>query len=72
MWSQLVQTHRTCLYGDVLVTPTLPLHSDEDLPPRLAGSVPYYYDGPETDVEHTVAFGFGPHGLESRVIRRRR
>jgi hypothetical protein len=45
--------------------------TDEDDPnihENLRGNRPYYYDGPEKFVKHTLQFGFGDYGLESRVI----
>lgn len=41
---------------------------DPDIHENLRGNRPYYYDGPERHVRHEVQFGFGDHGLESRVI----
>eukprot|EP01050_Picozoa_sp_SAG11_P015877 SAG11_NODE_2104_length_3818_cov_4.175316_3_plen_141_part_00 len=46
------------------------IYHDEELPLELQGgrSTPYFWDGPEAYVESSVRFGFGPHGLESRVV----
>jgi len=46
------------------------IYHDEELPPELreGRSTPYFWDGPEAYVESSVRFGFGPHGLESRVV----
>ena len=41
---------------------------DPDIHENLRGNRPYYYDGPERHVQHELQFGFGDHGLESRVI----
>ena len=41
---------------------------DPDIHENLRGNRPYYYDGPERHVSHKVIFGFGDHGVESRVI----
>jgi hypothetical protein len=41
---------------------------DPDIHENLRGNRPYYYDGPERHVRHEVQFGFGDHGIESRVI----
>ena len=41
---------------------------DPDIHENLRGNQPYYYDGPERHVRHELQFGFGDHGLESRVI----
>ena len=41
---------------------------DPDIHKNLRGNRPYYYDGPEKYVKHSLQFGFGDHGLESRVI----
>ena len=41
---------------------------DPDIHENLRGNRPYYFDGPERHVDHEVIFGFGDHGIESRVI----
>ena len=41
---------------------------DPDIHENLRGNRPYYFDGPERHVNHEVIFGFGDHGIESRVI----
>lgn len=40
---------------------------DPDLHENLRGNRPYYFDGPERHVRAELQFGFGEHGLESRV-----
>ena len=39
----------------------------DDIYETLRGTQPYYFDGPEKYVQETVEFGFGEHGLETRV-----
>ena len=41
---------------------------DPDIHENLRGNRPYYFDGPERHVNHEVIFGFGDHGIESRVV----
>ncbi len=41
---------------------------DPNIHENLKGNRPYYYDGPERHVRHELQFGFGEHGLESRVV----
>lgn len=68
-------TTRKVEYGSdepqvVMANPII-YRTDEDNPDihkNLRGNRPYYYDGPEKYVKHTIQFGFGDHGLESRVI----
>ena len=41
---------------------------DPDIHENLRGNRPYYFDGPERHVNHEIIFGFGDHGIESRVV----
>ena len=54
----------------VLANPLIYRTDDDDpnIHENLRGNRPYYYDGPERHVQHELQFGFGDHGLESRVI----
>lgn len=40
----------------------------ENLPDGLSETTPYYFDGPEKHVREEIVYGFGPYGLESRVV----
>ena len=45
--------------------------TDEDVPDlheSLRGNRSYYFDGPERFETHERVFGFGPHGLETRIV----
>ena len=41
---------------------------DPDLHESLRGNRSYYFDGPERYETHERVFGFGPHGLETRIV----
>ena len=41
---------------------------ESELPEELIDTTPYYFDGPERHVVEEVKRGFGPYGLESRII----
>ena len=49
----------------VLVNPMI--YGDENLPKRLHGTRPYYFDGPEGQVQEEIVFGFGPYGFQPEV-----
>lgn len=52
----------------VLVNPVIyTVDKPPYLPSELAGSTPYFFDGPEALCDHSVRFGFGAFGVESRV-----
>ena len=41
---------------------------DPDLHESLRGNRSYYFDGPERFETQERVFGFGPHGLETRIV----
>ena len=52
----------------VLANPAIYVRDGEDLPGALKGSRSYYFDGPEQLVKEKLLYGFGAHGLETRIV----
>ena len=51
----------------VLANPIFYRTEGDDLPRVLRGTTPRYFDDPDHHVQDSVVFGFGPHGLETRL-----
>ena len=51
----------------ILANPIIYRTEGADLPDALRGSTPRYFDDPEAHAEDTIVFGFGTHGLETRL-----
>ena len=51
----------------ILANPIIYRTEGEDLPSVLRGTTPRHFDDPEAHADDTVVFGFGSHGLETRL-----
>ena len=51
----------------ILANPIIYRTEGEDLPDALRGTTPRYFDDPEAHAEDSIVFGFGSHGLETRL-----
>ncbi len=51
----------------ILANPIVYRTEGDDLPDALRGTTPRYFDDPEAHAEDTIVFGFGSHGLETRL-----
>ncbi len=51
----------------VLANPIIYRTEGDDLPDALRGTTPRHFDDPEAHAEDSVVFGFGSHGLETRL-----
>ena len=55
--------------GPTVVLANPILYGNDSLPARLKNTTPYtFLDEPAAHVDSSVEFGFGAHGLESRLI----
>ena len=51
----------------ILANPIVYRTEGDDLPNVLRGTTPRYFDDPEAHAENSIIFGFGTHGLETRL-----
>ena len=51
----------------ILANPIVYRTEGDDLPDALRGTTPRYFDDPEAHADDTIVFGFGSHGLETRL-----
>ena len=51
----------------ILANPIIYRTEGEDLPSVLRGTTPRYFDDPEAHAADSIVFGFGSHGLETRL-----
>ena len=51
----------------ILANPIIYRTEGDDLPDALRGTTPRYFDDPEAHAEDSIVFGFGSHGLETRL-----
>lgn len=51
----------------ILANPIIYRTAGDDLPDALRGTTPRYFDDPETYAADSIVFGFGAHGLETRL-----
>ena len=51
----------------ILANPIVYRTEGDDLPDALRGTTPRYFDDPEAHTEDSIVFGFGSHGLETRL-----
>ena len=51
----------------ILANPIVYRTEGDDLPDTLRGTTPRYFDDPEAHAEDSIVFGFGSHGLETRL-----
>ena len=51
----------------ILANPIIYRTEGDDLPDALRGTTPRYFGDPETHAEDSIVFGFGSHGLETRL-----
>ncbi len=51
----------------ILANPIIYRTEGEDLPDALRGTTPRHFDDPEAHAVDSVVFGFGSHGLETRL-----
>ena len=51
----------------ILANPIVYRTEGDDLPDALRGTTPRYFDDPEAHAEDSIVFGFGSHGLETRL-----
>ena len=51
----------------ILANPIVYRTEEDDLPDALRGTTPRYFDDPEAHAEDSIVFGFGTHGLETRL-----
>lgn len=51
----------------ILANPIVYRTEGEDLPDALRGTTPRYFDDPEAHAADSIVFGFGSHGLETRL-----
>ena len=51
----------------ILANPIVYRTEGDDLPDALRGTTPRHFDDPEAHAEDTIVFGFGSHGLETRL-----
>ena len=51
----------------ILANPIIYRTAGDDLPDALRGTTPRYFDDPEAHAADSIVFGFGAHGLETRL-----
>ena len=51
----------------ILANPIVYRTEGDDLPDSLRGTTPRYFDDPEAHAVDSIVFGFGTHGLETRL-----
>ena len=51
----------------ILTNPIIYRTEGEDLPSALRGTTPRHFDDPEAHAADSIVFGFGSHGLETRL-----
>ena len=51
----------------ILANPIIYRTEGDDLPDALRGTTPRYFDDPEAHAVDSIVFGFGSHGLETRL-----
>ena len=51
----------------ILANPIIYRTAGDDLPDALRGTTPRHFDDPEAHAEDSIVFGFGAHGLETRL-----
>ena len=51
----------------ILANPIVYRTEGDDLPDALQGTTPRHFDDPEAHAEDSIIFGFGTHGLETRL-----
>ena len=51
----------------ILANPIIYRTEGDDLPSALRGTTPRHFDDPETHATDSIVFGFGSHGLETRL-----
>ena len=51
----------------ILANPIVYRTEGDDLPDALRGTTPRYFDDPEAHAADSIVFGFGTHGLETRL-----
>ena len=51
----------------ILANPIVYRTEGDDLPDALRGTTPRHFDDPEAHAEDSIVFGFGTHGLETRL-----
>ena len=51
----------------ILANPIVYRTEGDDLPDALRGTTPRHFDDPEAHAEDSIVFGFGSHGLETRL-----
>ena len=51
----------------ILANPIVYRTEGDDLPDALRGTTPRYFDDPEAHAADSIVFGFGSHGLETRL-----
>ena len=51
----------------ILANPIVYRTEGDGLPDALRGTTPRYFDDPEAHAEDSIVFGFGSHGLETRL-----
>lgn len=51
----------------ILANPIIYRTEGDDLPDALRGTTPRHFDDPEAHAEDSIVFGFGSHGLETRL-----
>ena len=51
----------------ILANPIIYRTEGTDLPDALRGTTPRYFDDPEAHAADSIVFGFGTHGLETRL-----
>ncbi len=51
----------------ILANPIVYRKEGDDLPDALRGTTPRHFDDPEAHAEDSIVFGFGSHGLETRL-----
>ena len=51
----------------ILANPIVYRTEGDDLPSALRGTTPRHFDDPEAHATDSIVFGFGSHGLETRL-----
>ena len=51
----------------ILANPIVYRTEGDDLPDALRGTTPRHFDDPEAHAVDSIVFGFGAHGLETRL-----
>ena len=60
-------SHEEDLPMVVLANPIIYRTEGDDLPDTLRGTTPRHFDDPEAHAVDSIVFGFGSHGLETRL-----